>query len=101
MTDKTLVLRPIQRTLVLYPKGRPGEKGEPGDGGSGGDLNYVFSQSSPASTWTITHPLNKFPSVSVIDSSGRLVYGVVNYDSTSQVTVDFNGRSFSGKAYLN
>jgi hypothetical protein len=33
MTDQTLVLRPIRRTLVLYPKGRPGKDGANGSGG--------------------------------------------------------------------
>jgi hypothetical protein len=33
MTDQTLVLRPVRRALVLYPKGRPGERGLPGTSG--------------------------------------------------------------------
>lgn len=99
MSDcQSVTVETSEQIVVVEQVGARGLQGPPG---SGGDANYVFNQSSPASTWTITHPLNKFPSVSIVDSSGRLVYGIVNYDSTSQVTVDFNGRSFSGKAYLN
>lgn len=66
----------------------------------GGDKNFVFTQSSASSTWTVSHNLNKFPSVSVVDSAGTAVIGNVTYNSTSQITLTFSA-SFSGKAYLN
>jgi len=34
---------------------------------------YEFVQDTPATTWTITHNLIKFPSVTVVDSSGNVV----------------------------
>lgn len=65
------------------------------------DKTYIHTQSSPATTWTITHGLNKYPSVTVIDSAGDHVGGVeFNYDSFSQVTLHF-GAAFAGKAILN
>ena len=66
----------------------------------GTDKNFVFTQSSASDTWTINHTLNKFPSVSVVDSAGTGVIGNVTYNSTSQITLTFSA-SFSGKAYLN
>jgi len=65
-----------------------------------GDKNFVFSQGTPASTWTITHDLNKFPSVSVVNSANEVVYGEIDYIDVNSLTVTFNG-GFSGKAYLN
>jgi len=64
------------------------------------DKNFVFTQNNPAVTWTITHDLDKFPSVSVVDSANEIVYGEVTYTNTNLLTVTFTA-AFSGKAYLN
>lgn len=64
------------------------------------DLNYVHNQIASSDTWTITHGLNKYPSVSIVDTGGNVVVGEVKYDSLTQVTVTFSS-AFSGKAYLN
>lgn len=61
---------------------------------------FPFTQSTPSAVWVIDHPLNKVPSVTVIDSAGSLVEGEVRYSGLSQVTVTFSG-GFSGKAFLN
>lgn len=66
----------------------------------GTDKNFVFNQQEASDTWTINHTLNKFPSVSVVDSAGDIVIGNVTYNSTSQIILTFSA-SFSGKAYLN
>jgi hypothetical protein len=64
-------------------------------------VTYVHNQETPSDTWTIAHGLDKYPSVTVVDSSGRKVEGGVDYSGgLNVVTVDFNG-AFSGKAYLN
>lgn len=65
-----------------------------------GDKNYIHTQGLSAESWNITHNLNKFPSVSVIDSDNKLVVGEVQYQDPNNLTVTFSG-SFSGKAYLN
>jgi len=51
-------------------------------------------------TWTINHDFGTFPSVVVIDSSGAMVEGDINYISTSQIVLEFVG-AFSGSAYFN
>jgi hypothetical protein len=61
---------------------------------------FVVDQADAASQWVINHTLEKFPSVTVVDSAGNVVYGQVNYVDENTVTVDF-GASFSGTAYLN
>ena len=70
-----------------------------------GDITYTHNQSSVSNTWTITHNLNRFPSVTVIDSTNTVVIGTVVYNSANQLTITFfqagSALAFSGKAYLN
>ncbi len=65
-----------------------------------GDKNYVFKQNVASDVWVIRHDLNKYPSVTVIDSSGGEVYGQVTYDNLNQVTITFKA-GFKGSATLN
>lgn len=60
---------------------------------------FVYDQVTPESIWTILHNLNKFPSVTTVDSAGEKVMGNVHYDNKNQVTISFSG-AFSGQAYL-
>lgn len=72
-----------------------------GGGGSGGaSPAYVHSQNIAANEWVINHNLNKFPSVTIVDSGGSVVVGDVQYLSMNKISVSFAG-AFSGKAYLN
>ena len=70
-----------------------------------GDITYTHNQSSTSDTWTITHNLNRFPSVTVVDSTNTIVIGTVVYNSANQLTITFfqagSALAFSGKAYLN
>lgn len=68
--------------------------------GGGGDITYIHTQTTPKSTWEIDHNLGKFPSVTVVDSAGSVVYGNVDYEDKDHIKVTFNG-NFSGHAYLN
>ncbi len=61
---------------------------------------YTFIQSSASSVWTIQHDLERHPSVTVVDSSGNVVVGYINYNNINQITLTFTA-PFSGKAYLN
>ena len=69
-------------------------------GGAGADKNFVFSQNVPSATWSITHNLGKYASVSITDSAGTIVYGEVEYISINEVEVTFRS-AFAGKAFLN
>jgi hypothetical protein len=64
------------------------------------DKTYEYTQSTASTEWSIKHNLNKFPSVTVIDSSGGGVVGSVNYIDVDNLTITFSA-AFSGKAYLN
>ena len=65
-----------------------------------GDKHFVFDQFDPKSTWEITHNMNKFPSVYIVDTANSVVEGLVEYIDKNSLTVTFNF-PFSGKAYLN
>lgn len=62
--------------------------------------SYTHTQASAAATWTITHNLGKYPSVTIVDSGGDQVLGEVEYTSVNQLVVSFSA-AFAGKAYLN
>ncbi len=64
------------------------------------DKNFVYTQNVASNTWVVTHNLNKFPSVSVVDSANTLVNGQVEYNSIDQVTISFRA-AFTGKAFFN
>jgi len=71
-----------------------------GGAGGSGDIHYVFSQDVPSALWTITHNLNKKPSVTVVSSADTVMYGDITYINTNKLTITFSA-PFSGKAYLN
>ncbi len=65
-----------------------------------GDKTFVYSQAVPATTWTVQHGLNKFPSITVVDSAKTVVVGDYTYVNNNKVTLEFSA-PFAGKAYLN
>lgn len=64
------------------------------------DLHFEHDQSTPSSSWSINHSLSKFPSVTIVDTSGNEVEGDVQHTDNNNLTISFSA-SFSGKAYLN
>jgi hypothetical protein len=60
---------------------------------------HVHTQGAASRTWTITHTLGGYPSITVVDSAKTVVFGEVNYVSATQVVVNFTS-AFSGFAYL-
>ena len=72
-----------------------------GSGGAGsGDLSYEHNQSTVSATWLIAHNLGKHPSVSVVDTAGSSVVGIVEYVNLNYLAIKFNS-PFSGYAYMN
>jgi hypothetical protein len=62
--------------------------------------SFIYTQVMPQATWIVTHNLNGFPSVTVIDTGNTVIIPDVHYDSANAVTIKF-GSATSGKAYLN
>ena len=63
-------------------------------------FSHIHNQTVSSSVWSITHNLNKYPSVSVVDSSNEEVIGEVQHTNSNSLTVKFSA-PFSGKAFLN
>ena len=81
--------------------GEQGIQGVPGTPGSDAtDKNYIHTQLSSETVWTITHPLSKYVSIVVVDSGGNKVFGKEEYISVNEVKITFTA-AFSGYAYLN
>ena len=61
---------------------------------------FTHNQLSPEKEWNVVHNLNRFPTVTVVDSGGSVVLGDVQYIDENQIKIVFT-TGFSGKAYLN
>ena len=64
------------------------------------DDTFVYEQGIASDVWVITHNLNKYPSITLVDSAGTVFKAKEEYNSANQVTVYLNGAT-TGKAYLN
>jgi hypothetical protein len=64
------------------------------------DKTFVFEQGIASDTWVIEHNLNKYPSVSLVDSAGTQFDADVEYNDENTCTVRMNGAT-TGKAFLN
>lgn len=90
---------PIELGLNVLPvPGPQGPQGPKGVDGTGSSF-YDHDQAVASTTWSITHNLGYFPSVSVVDSAGTLWEGDVQYVDSNNVIVTF-GAPFAGHAYL-
>jgi hypothetical protein len=58
-----------------------------------------FTQATASATWVIDHALGGKPQVTIVDSADTHVFGDVQYNSNTRITVTFSA-AFSGKAYL-
>lgn len=71
-----------------------------GPRGPAGGAPYEWNQSIELSTWTIPHNLNRHPSVTVVDTTGRKVEPDIQYIDSNIIQV-IHGAPYAGKAYLN
>ena len=81
--------------------GPVGPAGPPGPAGSG-DTKFTYDHSfSSSDIWVIAHNLGKYPSVTVVDSTGEEVIGFgAHYTDVNNVTLTY-AAGFAGYAYLN
>lgn len=69
----------------------------------GDDRTYVHEQTTAAATWTITHNMDKYPSVTIIgdfDNGKESVLGDIEYTGKNSLTISFD-EAIAGTAYLN
>lgn len=62
-------------------------------------ISYVHSQNAASDIWTITHNLEFYPNVTLMDSGGSQVEGEITYLNNKQLQVEFS-YEISGIAYL-
>jgi hypothetical protein len=80
--------------------GDKGDQGDQGIPGTSGDSNYIYVQGSPATLWGIEHGLNKYPSVTILDTAGYRVRASVEHYDLNNVIIRFN-KPFAGSATFN
>ena len=61
---------------------------------------YIHNQRESSFEWQILHNLDKYPSVSIVDTADNVVSGNIEYISKNELVIYFTSE-FSGKAYLN
>lgn len=64
------------------------------------DKTFVFEQGVASDRWEIQHNLNKYPSVTLVDSANTQFVAQVEYIDENNCVVYMNGAT-KGKAYLN
>lgn len=57
---------------------------------SGGAIGFTFTQSSPSTSWTITHGLGRYPQVTIIDNTGHDVYADIQNNTINQCVITFS-----------
>lgn len=62
--------------------------------------HFEFNQAIASPVWIIDHPLNTYPSVTIVDPNGNILYGDVQYLTRTKIQVTFSAPT-SGIAYLN
>lgn len=65
-----------------------------------GDKYYETAVNMPSKAWEISHNLNKYPSVTVINNDNQVVIGDVQYIDKNSLTVSFSAE-FTGKVICN
>jgi len=65
-----------------------------------GATTFTWPQDTAAPVWTVIHNLKKFPSVTMVLSTGQVGHGDITYINENKLTITFAGAE-SGKAYLN
>lgn len=64
------------------------------------DKTYVHTQATSSDVWTIQHDLDKYPTVTVVDSGNSVVVGEIVYIDKNSIQITFSS-AFSGKAFCN
>lgn len=64
------------------------------------DKFYTHVQAVASAEWNITHNLNKYPSATMVLSTGQKGYGDVTYIDNNNLTITLASAE-SGKAYMN
>ena len=96
-----LVVTPPAALLVTTGgQGPAGPQGTQGPAGPAGGASLVVNQAVASSTWLITHGLQRYPSITTVDSAGDQIFGDLVYLDNNNARISF-GAPVAGSAYLN
>lgn len=99
-----VVAQPV--AIVVQPRPAPavvvatGPQGPSGRDGAPGGTTFQWDQAIALAVWTVPHNLQRFPSVTVVDASGRKVEPDITYIDQDIVQIT-HGRPETGSAYFN
>lgn len=79
----------LVQTVGLTSPGPQGPRGPAGPAGAAGGSVFEHVQSTPASTWNITHNLGRFPHVSLLEDDGTEFEADVVHSDNNTVVVIF------------
>ena len=69
------------------------------------DSTFTYVKNVEGDTWVITHNLNRYPSVTVVDTGGSVIRGEIVFNTINKLTITFfssgSASAVDGKAYLN
>lgn len=54
------------------------------------DCRFRFEATNPTLVWVIVHPLNCFPSVTILDLNGNVIHAGKKYISPSRIEIHFS-----------
>jgi len=77
--SSTVVTVPVTSVVTALTEGPQGPAGT--------TVAYVFTQTTPATIWTINHNLGVRPSVELLDSGSQEIEGEVSHPSLNQTIV--------------
>lgn len=97
-TTNVLSVATTTNEITVASPGPQGPQGDTGPIGSPGGALFTHTQGSPASTWVITHNLDREPKATVIIGSEAVEADVV-YNSLNQISVTF-GSPQTGRAQI-
>lgn len=99
MSDEVIVIGPTEASitlvetdtvLIIQSNGGSGPAGPQGPPGTPGGSAFIYTQVSPAATWIITHNLNSFVHVTIMNVGGTIVDTDVVETSLNTTTVTFS-----------
>jgi hypothetical protein len=63
-------------------------------------VSYLHEQTVAAAVWNVQHNMARYPSITVVDSAGDVVFADVEYVSANLIRVTHGGAT-TGRAFLN
>ena len=64
------------------------------------DLHLVHVQDEPSTVWTVEHALDKYPSITIVDDNGYVIFGEIQYINMMKIIITFS-EAVTGRVFCN